>query len=212
MLSEEAPIPSVYWMPRSEAADHTLQYADRIATFNAAAKAKLQQIAVEMLKPSSAGVLQVSVATPRGCSFGRLDPGALEGLNKQGASNNAIHARKQLVQSQIGFVRECLDNWQADGKDLEDAVVLIADPADPRAATAAHVLNAVISKMTSDNDFFNGQPIVVASPIPKTKVLFEKIRPKIFQWLDVLPAPGSTRVVCLAYGGETCMHGKVIAK
>ncbi|TKD12370.1 hypothetical protein [Polyangium fumosum] len=211
MAGASAPLPSVYWMSRSEAADHTLEYANKLAASDPSAKNKLQLMAVEMLKPTSAGILQVSVATPKGAFLGNLDPDGLDQLNRQGSSSNAIHARKQLIQSQARPMHDCLKQWEAGGNDPQDAVIVIADPTDPRAATTAYVLNSVISEMTAQEDFFGGEPVVVGCPIPKAMVIFEKMRPKIVEWLNLSPAPGSTRVICMGHGGETCTHGKLSA-
>lgn len=207
------PLPSVYWMTRGETADYALERANQLKSMAPTVRHGLQQVAAEILDPKTAKRLYASVATATMVTFETLDADILTRLNKKGDSNNAATARKQLVQRLAPLMSECVDGWTADGHDPDKVVVLIADPTDASSSTVAHVLNAGVAKMTGVEYFFGeASPIVVASSIERAKELFSPLRPRISTWLDLAPSDGSVRVVCMAHGGITYMHGRVVSK
>lgn len=203
----DRPLPEAFWMVRTEAAGPLLHMADDFRFLNPNAKSMLHRMAADLLKPFSGKKLQCVVVTSAGAGLADIAPGELDALNRKGASPNATNARKQFLNSQRNLVQSCIEQ---SGEDLEDTVVYVIDPKDPRAAQTAYLLKTAAEKMASRTDLFEeGAPIVLASGVAKAKALYRSTRKSIFEWLDTQPALGSFRVVCMAHGGETCTHAKV---
>lgn len=206
----DRPLPEAFWMVRTEAVGPLLHMADDFRFLNPNAKSMLQRMAEDLLKPFSGKKLQCVVVNPVGAGLTDIAPGELDALNRKGVSPNATNARKQFVNSQRKLVQSCIEQRGSFGEDLEDTVVYVIDPKDPRAAQTAYLLKTAAEKMASRTDLFEeGAPIVLASGVAKAKALYASTRKSIFEWLDQQPAPGSFRLVCMAHGGETCTHAKV---
>jgi hypothetical protein len=202
--SEDAP--RIGWLDRSGSADRLLELAQWIKDGEAAAKGKLQKLAVQVFKPAAPGdKLQCVVVSPEaGALLAEIPPDRLTELNAAGATETAKNARRDILRRMTPLAAKGLLQFIEAGGSRDEAVVLIVDPEDRRAAPLAQVLKTVDDfDYTTQHEGGRKGPMLV---VLKRSMLLEGLRearPSIAKWLGLVPPEKDVaRAVCMAAGGH----------
>ncbi len=144
--------PSVGWLDRSGSADRLLELADRLRITQPAAGRQLQEMAVLVLRPVSNGSLQCVVVASEGAALAEISPSRLRELNAPGLTDGAREARGNIVESMSKLAVAGLMQRVAGGRSIDEAVVLILDPTDARAAPLAAAIGAAPGQLRIPSD------------------------------------------------------------
>jgi hypothetical protein len=198
------------WVDCDGAAERLLRIADHVREFEVDTMVKAQQAAALVMRPHPDGKLRcvVSAHNGAGTRFGlfAMDPELLREINEKGRSPQAQRAREAILRDQhiASLGAQGLSDHLAAGGTVEESVVFIVDPADPRARPLAGLFAALGKRPVGDQHESGAGPTVVVGPRAMFTIdEFAELRPDIAAFLRGTAEPGKAWIVCLAHGGAS---------
>ena len=130
------------------------------------------------------------------------------------SSTPPTETRLQLVKTNRAAIYAALCRAARDGKSIGDAVVVVADSADPFgceiAEAASRQYGAILDQQPSTTDRLeDGPSTVIVVTIATARLLFAQSHPRIASSLDRQPSPGCARVVAIAEGTPVLIHADI---